>query len=611
MKIVMVEEKKHIGKVLLRHFQNQQHNTKFFIQTLLLCFFIWGSISIAVSTETDKTGPSNPSSSNKQKSKSLINKFYELAKDKDAGVRAELAETVGKTGKLEALKLLKEMATDKDLDVRRAVVKALGQTGRPEALKLLEKIIKNKLKQEKQSSRYDSRSIKEIAVTAIMEINKEATSFLAYYPIFQEDKKSKKNRYYSYYSNRKIEAVEKNIYTQKIQKANNKTKVEKQTINLANQTKKKVFQLLNKLSTDKKENIRKLVAKNASQIEDPTKALKLLEKIMKNEYKQSKQPRYSSIKDTLIESIVETHHKAASFLIYLGNEKEQKENQKKRHYHGKNYTGIYQQIIQYASNKEKAEKQAIKLTDQTKKKIFRLLNILAKDKAPGVRSKVANSIKEIKDPTKALKLLENMIKTESIYDKKNRDYHNIKVSAIGSSIEIYKRANNFLTYLDSQTEKQKKKNRYSYGSRGNIGIYNQMVQLSTHKKKAEKQVIDLANQTKKKILRLLNTLAKDKDSSVREQVVKETPVIDNLDAFNLLEKMVTDKKVDVRKEIVRALEEINNIGHYVSSKYSKVNKTSEKTNITKTMYILEKLAKDQDKGVRISAIKAMGKINQN
>ena len=342
MKIVMVEEKKHIGKVLLRHFQNQQHNTKFFIQTLLLCFFIWGSISIAVSAETDKTGPSNPSSSNKQKSKSLISKFYELAKDKDAGVRTELAETVGKTGKLEALKLLEEMATDKDLDVRRAVVKALGQTGRPEALKLLEKIIKNELKQAKRS-------------------------------------------------------------------------------------------------------------------------------------------RYFLVENAAIPSIVKIHQETTTFLTHLGNEKEQKENQKNRRYYGKSYTGIYQQIIQYAKNKGRAEKQAI----------------------------------------------------------------------------------------------------------------------------------DLADQTKKKILQLLNTLAKDKDFNVREQVVKETPVIDNLDAFNLLEKLIKDKDARIRKTIVTALEEINNIGHSVSSRYSKINKISEKINTTKTMYILEKLAKDQDKDVRISAIKAMGELNKN
>ena len=591
MKTIKVEEKKGMEKTLLKHFQNQLPNIKVFLLSISLLFFIGSSTNILASTE---------------KNKGLISKFYELAKDKDADVRTELAETVGKTGKPEALKLLEEMAKDKDPDVRRAVVKALGQTGRPEALKLLEKIMKNESKKEKQPPHY-SANIKETAIEAIMKINREATSFLAYYPSLQKEKTETQNKKRSYYGKRRY--LDKNIYNQMIQKAKNKQQVKKQTINLAKQTKEKVFQLLNKLSTDKKENIRMLVAKNTPQIEDPIKTLKLLEKIMKNEYKQpNKQSRYSSIKGTLIESIVKIHQETTTFLIHLGNEKEQKENQKKRRYYGKNYTGFYQQIIQYAKNKGRAETQAIHLADQTKKKVFQLLNILAKDKSTKVRSEVAVLIKKIKNPTKALNLLEKMIKSEHIYNSKDK-YYNVKKQAIESSTRIYKRANNFLAYLDYQTKTQKKKNRYSYRSIGDIGIYNQMIQLSTNKKRAEKQAIKLANQTKKKILQSLNTLVKDKDVNVRKKVVEVMVQIDNADATNLLEKMIKDKATDVRKAVVKTLK-IMYSPKTPSWKYVEVNKILKK-NISKAMHLLEKLAKDKDKDVRISTIKAMGKLSKN
>ena len=596
----MTKVKKDMKRILLRYCQSYLYNIKFFRLGISLLLLIGSSVHTSASTE---------------KSKSLISKFYELAEDKDANVREELAETVGKTGKPEAIKLLEKMATDKDPNVLRAVVKALGQTGRPEALKVLGKIIKNEDKKEKQSSDYNN-NIKETAVKAIMEVNKEATSFLAYYSKWKKRKKetdNKKRRYYGY--SRMNRLMEKNIYFQIIDRANDKAQAEKQAINLTKQTKEEIFQLLNKLSTDKKENIRRLIAEKALQIESPIKTLKLLEKIINNKDKQPKQA--SRIKTVLIESIVKIHHQATSFLVYLGNEKEQKEKQKKRHsrysHRARGDIGIYNQMIQLSTHKKKAENQAIHLANQTKKRALQLLSILAKDKSTRVRIEVTGSIEKLKDPTKVLNLLEKIIKSESKYNNKDKHY-TVKRQAIITSIEIYKRANNFLTYLESQTETQTKKkrhSRYSHRARGDIGIYNQMIQLSTHKKKAEKQAIHLANQTKKKILQLLNTLAKDKDAGVRAQVVTYLPVIDNLEAFHLLEKLIKDKNTRVRKAIVKALEGINYIGHYIGVRYNKMNKISEKINATKTMSLLEKLAEDPDKDVRISAIKAMGKLNEN
>lgn len=602
----MIKAKKEDEKILSKHFQNQLSNIKTFILSISLLLFI-GSQSTLASTK---------------ESKSLISKFYELAEDKDANVRAELAETVGKTGKPEALNLLEKMATDKDPNVRKTVAEALGQTGRAEALKSLEKMIKNERKQkkEKQSS-HSIKYINETAVKAIIKINKKATNFLAHYPRWQKENAEKQNKKRPFYSRKSYtnRLLEKNIYFQMIQSANNKTQAEKQAINLANQTKEKVFQLLNTLSINKEANIRKLIAQNAPYIENPTKALKLLEKIMKNEYKQSEQPHYSIIKEELTASIATIHHQATFFLIHLGNKKEQKENQKKRRYYNrKRYTGFYQQIIQYAKNKGRAENQAIHLANQTKKKAFQLFSVLAKDKSTKIRIKVVESIEKIKDPTKTLNLLEKMIKSENKYNSEDRAYYrkyhytNVKKQAINSSIKIYKRANNFLAYLESQTETQKKKKRYSYRARGDTGIYNQMIQLSIRKKKAEKKAIDLAHQTKKTILQLLNTLAKDTDYDIRQQVVKELPAIDNLDAFNLLEKFIKDKETSVRKQIVTALEKINNLTYYsYRRRRNQSDKTVEKNKYYKTIHLLEKLAKDSDKGVRISAIKAMGKLNEN
>ena len=463
MKTVVVREKKHIGRVLLRHFQNQLHNIKVLILSISLLLLIGSSTNTSASTEKNKINPSNSSSSKKQKSKGLISKFYELAEDTDTSVRAELAETVGKTGNLEALKLLEKMATDKDFNVRKAAVKALGQTGRPEALKLLEKIIKED-KQEKQFPPYYNKNIKETALTAIMEINKEAVSFLTYYSGLQREKTEKQKKTKRYY--RKNRLSDKNIYNQMIQNAKNKTQVEKQAIDLANQTKKKTLQLLNILAEDKNPRVQQEVAIRTGYTNNPTKALNLLEKMIKQENKQKpgKYSNYQNIKIKIIYSILRIHENAHSFLMYLG------------------------------SQREKTEKQ-----------------------------------------------------------KKTKRYY--------------------------------RKNRLS-----DKNIYNQMIQLSAHKKRAEEQAIKLANQTKKKAFQLLNTLVKDKNFKVRKAVAYSTPKVDSLDAISLLEKLIKDKEPEVRKEIANSLGKINN---------------------PKAIHLLNKLAKDQNKNVRISAIQAMGELNKN
>ena len=181
---------------------------------------------------------------------------------------------------------------------------------------------------------------------------------------------------------------------------------------------------------------------------------------------------------------------------------------------------------------------------------------MAKDKAVEVRSTVVHSIKEIKNPIESLKLLENMIKIENKYSSKKNSY-GVKNKAIKASLTIYKRAQNFLVNLGLQTKKQRKKRQHIYGTQGKIGIYKQMIQISTNKKKAKQQAINLAHQTKKKIFQLLNILAKDKEPSVRKQVVEGLPFIDELDAFDLLEKLMKDQDRDVRILAIQAIGKIN------------------------------------------------------
>ena len=120
MKMVIVGDKKHIGTVLFRHFQNQQYNIKFLLLSTVVLFLVGSPTNTSASTE---------------KNKDVISKFYEIAEDKDANVRTELAKTIGKTGKPEALKLLEKMSTDKNPNVRKAVVEALGQTADRKLLK--------------------------------------------------------------------------------------------------------------------------------------------------------------------------------------------------------------------------------------------------------------------------------------------------------------------------------------------------------------------------------------------------------------------------------------------------------------------------------------------
>ena len=311
------------------------------------------------------------------------------------------------------------------------------------------------------------------------------------------------------------------------------------------------------MAKDKNVDVRDKVVQAAGKTGDP-EAISLLKKMASDES--------SYVKRSIINSLMQINKKAMQFLARLAHQKEQENRNKKNkkylsHSQRSNYesnNNIYNQIIALTKyNKEKAEKKAISLAEQTKKRVIQLLNKMAKDKNADVRDKVAQAAGETNNP-EAINLLEKMASDKSGY---------VKQSIVESLAHINRKAMQFLAHLAHQKEqenrnKKNKKYPFSYsrkfGRNINSNIYNQMIIMTKHNKaKVEKEAISLAEQTKKKVIQLLNKMAKDKNANVRDKVAQIAGETNNPKAISLLEKMASDESEYVKISVISSLLHIN------------------------------------------------------
>ena len=111
-------------------------------------------------------------------------------------------------------------------------------------------------------------------------------------------------------------------------------------------------EFFNKLSEDEDADVRQEVAKAAGTAGDP-EAISLLEKMASD--------KNNGVKKTVINSLIHINKQAMQFLTQLAIQKEEEKRKKEnkgyfRRYGYKNSNNIYNQIIENAQNKTKAEK---------------------------------------------------------------------------------------------------------------------------------------------------------------------------------------------------------------------------------------------------------------